>query len=328
MAAKKKAAKPKGIVDDAAKGIVNYIQSVTTSTKPKITDPQSLAEFKAATKNILKTGATVGDAAFTGGLGSSLGKNVIAPGTKVTSPKTRSQAQNQGLAKFGIDVGVTAASAGAGAVVGKTIQAMLKAKQGTTFYGLHGSPVSGINKVKPGSGQNTSSFLQNMSSMNSTSNVPKKSVFSYEANAQNVVPAADYAQKFGDNVGKGSVYLVGTNNKNIVSHMVQGKSASASDNFLLTAMDAEKISKKPMQVVKEFPVSNYTQRTYDKFEGGWDTTQNFNPVAKEINAAIAADQAKKAKALQQAMTGSVGSAVAASAPAKQKSKPKARRNIR
>ena len=323
MAAKKRRAKPKGIVDDIAKGI----QSLVGATQPKITDPQSLADFKKTTKNILKTGAQAGDIAITGGLGGSLAKNVVAPGAKVASPKTRSKAQNQGLKQFGIDVAVTGASAGAGAIVGKTIQSVLKAKQGTTFYGLHGSPVSGLNKIKPQSGQNTASFLKNMQSMNSTSNVPSKSVFSYEANAQNVIPAADYAQKFGDNVGKGSVYLVGTNNKNIVSHMVQGKSVSASDNFLLTGMDAEKISKKPMQVIKEFPVSNYTQRTYDKFEDGWDITQNFNPVAKEINAAIAADQAKKAKALQQAMTGSIGGAVAASGTAKSK-KSKARRNVR
>ncbi len=150
MAAKKRATKPKGIVDDIAKGI----QSLVSATQPKITDPQSLAEFKATTKNILKTGATVGDAALTGGLGGSLGKNVIAPGAMVASPKTRSQAQNSGLGKFGVEVGVTAASVGAGAGVAKIVKStgvVQRALNSVTKQQVivHGSPTGAIKTLKP-----------------------------------------------------------------------------------------------------------------------------------------------------------------------------------
>jgi hypothetical protein len=50
------------------------------------------------------------------------------------------------------------------------------------------------------------------------------------------------------------------------------------------------MSSKAMNVVKEFPISNYTKRTYDTMEAAWETSQNFSPLAGQINAAIKADQ--------------------------------------
>ena len=146
MAAKKRGAKPKGIVDDIAKGI----QSLVGATQPKITDPQSLAEFKQTTKNILKTGAQAGDIAITGGLGGSLAKNVVAPGAMVASPKTKSKAQNQGLIKFGIDVGVTAATAGASVGVSKGVASALNKIKSGQSYVVHGGPAKLVGgKVDP-----------------------------------------------------------------------------------------------------------------------------------------------------------------------------------
>ena len=174
-----------------------------------------------------------------------------------------------------------------GAAIGKLVGKAISAAR-PMYYGIHGSE-SGLAKLTPQIGKNTESFLANMKNIGGTS-VTSPKVFSYKPEVGNVLPVTDYAQ-IAAGTGKGSVYVAKTPAKNIMSNIVDtSKAASAMDAFAAKGLAAEQMSSKAMKVVKEFPISNYTKRTYDTMEAAWETSQNFSPLAGQITKAIQADQ--------------------------------------
>lgn len=174
-----------------------------------------------------------------------------------------------------------------GAAIGKLVGAAVSAAR-PMYYGIHGTTQSGLSKLTPQIGKNTESFLANMKNIGKTSAETPK-VFSYKPEIQNVLPVTDYAQMAGQ--GTGSAYVVKTPAKNIMSNIVDtSKAASAMDAFAAKGLAAEQMSSKAMKVVKEFPMSNYTKRTYDTMEAAWETSQNFSPLAGQISRAIQADK--------------------------------------
>ena len=174
-----------------------------------------------------------------------------------------------------------------GAAIGKLVGKAVSAAR-PMYYGIHGTTQSGLSKLTPQIGKNTESFLANMKNIGTTSAETPK-VFSYKPEIQNVLPVTDYAQMAGQ--GTGSAYVVKTPAKNIMSNIVDtSKAASAMDAFAAKGLAVEQMSSKAMKVVKEFPMSNYTKRTYDTMEAAWETSQNFSPLAGQISRAIQADQ--------------------------------------
>jgi hypothetical protein len=175
-----------------------------------------------------------------------------------------------------------------GAAIGKLVGKAVSAAR-PMYYGIHGSPTSGLTKLTPQIGKNTESFLGNIEKIGTSSaNTPK--VFSYKPRVENVLSVTDYAATVGG-PGTGSAYVVKTPAKNIMSNIINtSKAVSASDAFAATSLAGEQMSSKAMKVVKEFPMSNYTKRTYDTMEAAWETSQNFSPLSGQISAAIKADQ--------------------------------------
>ena len=174
-----------------------------------------------------------------------------------------------------------------GAAIGKLLGKVVSAAR-PMYYGIHGTTQSGLSKLTPQIGKNTESFLANMKNIGKTSAETPK-VFSYKPEIQNVLPVTDYAQMAG--AGTGSAYVVKTPAKNIMSNIVDtGKATSAMDAFAAKGLAAEQMSSKAMKVVKEFPMSNYTKRTYDTMEAAWETSQNFSPLSGQISRAIQADK--------------------------------------
>lgn len=174
-----------------------------------------------------------------------------------------------------------------GAAIGKLVGKVVSAAR-PMYYGIHGSE-SGLSKLTPQIGKNTESFLANIKNIGETAATTPK-VFSYKPELQNVLSVTDYAQ-IAAGPGKGSAYVVKTPAKNIMSNIIDtSKAVSASDAFAATSLAAEQMSSKAMKVVKEFPISNYTKRTYDTMEAAWETSQNFSPLAGQISRAIQADQ--------------------------------------
>jgi hypothetical protein len=199
------------------------------------------------------------------------------------------------------EVAINAASYATGKILGKAISAARP-----MYYGIHGSE-SGLSKLTPQIGENTKSFLNAMKNIGKTSAETPK-VFSYKPELSNVLPVTDYAQ-MAAGAGKGSAYVVKTPAKNIMSNIVDtSKATSAMDAFAAKGLASEQMSSKAMKVVKEFPISNYTKRTYDTMEAAWETSQNFKPLAGQISAAIQAD-----KKLQSSI---IGGMVAGAARAK------------
>ncbi|ANH49445.1 hypothetical protein uvFWCGRAMDCOMC449_025 [Freshwater phage uvFW-CGR-AMD-COM-C449] len=176
-----------------------------------------------------------------------------------------------------------------GAAIGKLVGKVVSTVR-PMYYGISGSTKPELSKLTPQIGENVKSFNTNISNMfgkNQTITTPK--VFSYKPEIQNVLPVTDYAQMAGQ--GTGSAYVVKTPAKNIMSNIVDtGKAASAMDAFAAKGLAAEQMSSKAMKVVKEFPMSNYTKRTYDTMEAAWETSQNFSPLAGQISRAIQADK--------------------------------------
>ena len=175
-----------------------------------------------------------------------------------------------------------------GAAIGKLVGKALSAAR-PMYYGIHGSPTSGLTKLVPQIGKNTESFLGNIEKIGTSSaNTPK--VFSYKPRVENVLSVTDYASTVGG-PGTGSAYVVKTPAKNIMSNIIDtSKAVSASDAFAATSLVGEQMSSKAMKVVKEFPLSNYTKRTYDTMEAAWETSQNFSPLSGQISRAIQADK--------------------------------------
>ena len=174
-----------------------------------------------------------------------------------------------------------------GELIGKLVGEAIAAAR-PMYYGIHGSE-SGLAKLTPQIGKNTESFLANMQNIGDTS-VTSPKVFSYKPEVQNVLPVTDYAQ-MAAGTGQGSVYLAKTPARNIASNIVDtSRAVSASDAFAATSLANEQMSSKAMNVVKEFPISDYTTRTFDTMEGVWETSQNFSPLSGQINEAIQADK--------------------------------------
>ena len=175
-----------------------------------------------------------------------------------------------------------------GAAIGKLIGKVVSTAR-PMYYGIHGSPTSGLTKLVPQIGKNTESFLGNIEKIGTSSaNTPK--VFSYKPRVENVLSVTDYASTVGG-PGTGSAYVVKTPAKNIMSNIIDtSKAVSASDAFAATSLVGEQMSSKAMKVVKEFPLSNYTKRTYDTMEAAWETSQNFSPLSGQISRAIQADK--------------------------------------
>ena len=279
--------KPKGWTDNP----LGEIQKLYNAWQPNYTDPQSLAQFKETAKQVGSTGLKAADLYTTGGLGLSFAQNVIRPSATIASKETRTAATSKGMTQFAKDAAITAALAGAGYVAGKAVSSVVaKVAEKPMYYGIHGSPISDLTKIEPQIGRNTQGFNNNVKGMfgpETQINSPK--VFSYKPEPENIIATTQYAQDA--QKGSGSVYVVKTKAKNVSSNVVDtSKAASFMDSFAAQSLNREQMSSKAMKVIKELPVSNYTQKTYDAMEGGYDVTQNFTPMAKQISQAIQADK--------------------------------------
>jgi hypothetical protein len=241
----------------------------------------SLADYKQATVGNVKPGGTKvvtenrgPDTGMFAGSGTPLNSSI---GMTDTSRKNVTNViKNLAIQEIG------------GAAIGKLVGKAVSAAR-PMYYGIHGSPTSGLTKLTPQIGKNTESFLGNIEKIGTSSaNTPK--VFSYKPRVENVLSVTDYAATVGG-PGTGSAYVVKTPAKNIMSNIINtSKAVSASDAFAATSLAGEQMSSKAMKVVKEFPMSNYTKRTYDTMEAAWETSQNFSPLAGQISRAIQADK--------------------------------------
>lgn len=317
MAAKKRRAKPKGIVDDIAKGI----QSLVGATQPKITDPQSLAEFKQTTKNILKTGAQAGDIAITGGLGGSLAKNVVAPGAKVASPKTRSKAQNQGFIKFGVDVGVTAASVGAGAGVAKIVKSTNVAQKALSkllpkeigvhhsVTGVSGQPFKGV--VKPSGSQGLTAMDQ----------IAGNSYFWNTKGKGGAMKAASEANFQTKNIADNWLLDSGQRASAYITKIPKGKATpdlNLPNSAARTVVGSQKIVQ---SIVSSAPTNPVGMTAF--------SSSDIQAIASAVNKAKAAEIAKSGiKFGGVAAVPAGGAAIASKTKASSKPKSKARRNVR
>jgi hypothetical protein len=209
--------------------------------------------------------------------------------------KMKNMPFKQKLTDLGIQLTVSAATnpntlRGITNTVNKGVSAIQNLKS-PTYYGIHGSPTEGLKKITPALGQNTQQFLKGSTNIG-TSNVNKPAVFSLEPKTENVLQATDYAQKF-EVSGKGSVYVVKGKAKNVISHeLTESKNIAGSDLFAKSTLSNEKLSNKPMKVVKEFKVADYTKTAYNKFDDAMETTQDFSPLSAQIQAAIKQDSKK------------------------------------
>jgi hypothetical protein len=282
------APKPKGWKDNP----LGEIQKLYNAWQPNYTDPKSLAQFKETSKQVGSTGAKAADLYLTGGLGLSFAQNVIQPSATIASKETRNAATSKGMTQFAKDAAITAASAGAGYVAGKAVSkgAGAIANSQKTYYGVHGSPTSNLTKIEAQIGKNTQGFNKNVKGMfGSDAQISSPKVFSYKPEPENIIATTQYAQDA--QRGSGSVYVVKTKAKNVSSNVVDtSKAASFMDSFAAQSLTREQMSSKTMKVVKELPVSNYTKRTYDAMEDGYDVIQNFAPMSKQVSQAIQADK--------------------------------------
>lgn len=179
-----------------------------------------------------------------------------------------------------------------GAAIGKAVGWGIAAAR-PMYYGLHGTGEAGLTNLVPKMGQNVESFLQNMTNIGKTS-VTSPKVFSYKPEVGNILPVTDYAQMAGGQ-GTGSAYLARTPARNIASNIVDtSKAISGADAFAARGLVNEQMSNKAMKVVQEFPMRDYTKRTYDSMEAAWETSQSFKELPAQVNAAIATDKAARA----------------------------------
>lgn len=285
------APKPKGWKDNPL-GEINKLYNAITPGGRDVTQPQSLAQFKEVARTAIKGTVTAADLYTTGGLGLSFAQNVIGPAATIASKETRTAAASKGMTQFAKDAAIAASLAGVGAVAGKAVSkgAGAIANSQKTYYGVHGSPTSNLTKIEAQIGRNTQGFNKNVKGMfGSSAQISSPKVFSYKPEPGNIIATTHYAQDA--QVGSGSVYVVKTKAKNVSSNVVDtSKSASFMDSFAAQSLTREQMSIKAMKVVKEFPVSNYTKRTYDAMEDGYEVTQNFAPMSNQISAAIQTDK--------------------------------------
>jgi hypothetical protein len=315
------APKPKGWKDNPL-GEINKLYNAIMPGGRDVTQPQSLAQFKDVVRNTAAGTVKAADLYTTGGLGVSFAQNVIRPATTFSSPETRNAATSKGMTQFAKDAAITAASAGAGAVVGKAVSksAGAIANSQKTYYGVHGSPTSNLTKIQAQIGKNTQGFNKNVKGMfGSSAQVTSPKVFSYKPEPENIIATTQYAQDA--QRGSGSVYVVKTKAKNVSSNVVDtSKAASFMDSFAAQSLTREQMSSKTMKVVKELPVSNYTKRTYDAMEDGYEVTQNFAPMSKQISQAIQADKKFASSVVSGLVKGSPKTGAAAGVVAANKKK--------
>ena len=268
-----------GIPIPDAKDVVSYINSAMNTLLIASGDKPALTPGEAGVRR--------------GGEAVSYLNSAINPFAE-TSKKLIGQAAgkpgaNKALAKsVGVDVAVALTAALGGKAVAKGAQTFSNSRQ--MYYGVHGSPTTGLPKIVPQTGRNTQSYNTNISKMlgeNQAVTSPK--VFSYKPEPATILSSTDYAQRAG--TGTGSLYVVKTKAKNIRPNTVDtSKAVSGSDAFMATGLSMEQMSSKAMKVVKEFPMSNYTTKTYDAMEGGWETTQKFSPLYEQVRQAIQSDK--------------------------------------
>jgi hypothetical protein len=257
-------AKPKGIAEDIVGGIKN-LTAPWQSTKPG-----ELSQVT-TTKAVIREGAKLLDQSLAGGM--------ISAGAKGRGALAK---------QAGINLLAAGAGYGAGKAIGKGIQTVSNSQK--MYYGVHGSPTTGLSKIVPQTGRNTQSYNTNISKMlGKDQSVTSPKVFSYKPDPATILSSTDYAQRAGS--GTGSLYVVKTKAKNILPNTVDtSKAVSGSDAFMATGLSMEQMSSKAMKVVKEFPMGNYTKKTFDSMEGAWETTQNFSPLSKQIQQAIQSDK--------------------------------------
>jgi hypothetical protein len=199
---------------------------------------------------------------------------------------------NKALAKsVGVDAAVALTAALGGKAVTKGAQVFSDSRQ--VYYGIHGSPISNLKKLEAQTGRNTQSYNANISRiLGGDQAVKSPKVFSYRPDSGTTLAATDYAQRAGS--GTGSLYVVKTKAKNILPNTVDtSKTVSGMDAFMATGLSLEQMSSKAMKVVKEFPMSNYTQKSYDAMEGAWETTQKFSRLFDQVQQAIQSDKKNK-----------------------------------
>jgi hypothetical protein len=263
----------------------------------------SLADYKESVKPASKKEklygqelGKIGRAAERGGPVNTVQQKMGAYSEQVMQNKAnRDMPVKRKIQEMGLQLGVAALTnpntlRGVTNTVNKGVSAIQNLKS-PTYYGIHGSPTEGLKKITPALGQNTQQFLKGSTNIG-TSNVNKPAVFSLEPKTENVLQATDYAQKF-EVSGKGSVYVVKGKAKNVISHeLTESKNIAGSDLFAKSTLSNEKLSSKPMKVVKEFKVSDYTKTAYNKFDDATETTQDFSPLSAQIQAAIKKDSKK------------------------------------
>lgn len=243
--ASKKTKKPKGILEDAAGAINNIVNSLN----PKPMETQNLAEYKQTVKNVVTTGATAADLYTTGGVGKSFMQNIVAPGAKVASPKTKSKAESAGLKQFAKDAAVSGATVGGSYAVGKTVGKIVS--NSSTVNKLvntvtkqqvvvHGSPTQGIKTINPTKGINRGKGTRG-------TDLGKQVFVEIPTKNPQLGPSVAKNYALGDmeinaakgQVGSGSIYIGKTKKSNLV-------------------FDSPKVARtsKPVKVVSEIKLSD------------------------------------------------------------------------
>jgi len=277
------AKKPKdiwGIPFPDANDVVEFMNRTVRTGQVASGDREALPGTADAYLNVREVGKTISQV-----------NNLANPYANTTKQLLGMASGNPGAeAKFAkslaIETGILAAGVGVGKVAGKTIKAVTSRPM---YYGIHGTSTPGLSRINPQIGENVQSFNQGMKRMGDTS-ITSPKVFSYKPEVENILPVTDYAQMTGGQ-GPGSLYVVKTPMKNISSNVVDtSKAASATDAFAARGLASEQMSGKAMKVVKEFPMKNYTKRSWDSMEAAWEETQDFGPLSNQIRSAIQADK--------------------------------------
>lgn len=152
--------------------------------------------------------------------------------------------------------------------VGRVVKGALGPK---TYYGVHGSATTGLRQITPRIGSSSAATNRAVAGTYGKAAVPGPSVYSFPAKSAEMTGAAGYGRG-------GSVYVV------------KGKASSVSTPAWNVT---ERISSKPMRVVKEIPSSVTSQQ-----------------LGKIVRRSVARDRAVRAVGRAAGATGVVGGATA------------------
>ena len=130
---------------------------------------------------------------------------------------------------------IEASGFGAAASVGRVVKGALGSR---TYYGVHGSATTGLRQITPRIGSSSAATNRAVAGTYGKAAVPGPSVYSFPAKSAEMTGAAGYGRG-------GSVYVV------------KGKTSSISTPAWNVT---ERISSKPMRVVKEIPSSVTSQQ--------------------------------------------------------------------